>query len=456
MRRLASRGVIIIIIVEILLLLLTENTRSVNAQVDSGKEQGGDEAQIEPSSDVTSKKWKSFLETLPFELHGFWDARGGFRTQDDPHESKTATLGETRLQLNLSKALDWANFRIKSDFLYDGVVEGADIDLREANAQFTPFEFIDLKVGRQILTWGTGDYIFINDLFPKDYNSFFIGRDDEYLKAPSDAVKTSIYTKFFNLDFVYTPQFDPDRFIDGERLSYFNPQLGRLAGEDAKIRPQKRDDWIDDDEIALRLYRNIKGYDLALYGYDGLWKSPMGFDPQTGKATFPRLSVYGLSARGKVWKGVGNIEVGYYDSRDDRSGKNPFVPNSQFRFLAGYEQELAKDFTAGVQYYLELMSDYGAYKRTLPPGSQAADEYRHVITLRLTKLLMYQNLRLSLFAFYSPSDQDAYVRPSVHYKITDRWSADVGANIFIGEKDHTFFGQFKDNTNVYLGVRWSF
>jgi hypothetical protein len=315
---------------------------------------------------------------------------------------------------------------------------------------------MDLKVGRQILTWGTGDYIFINDLFPKDYRSFFIGRDDEYLKAPSDALKASFYTKPLNFDFVYTPRFNPDRFIDGKRLSYFNPQLGRLAGEDAVIYPRKRDEWFEDSEIALRLYRDIKSYGLALYGYNGFWKSPVGFDPQAGKATFPRLSVYGLSARGKVWKGIGNIEMGYYDSRDDRSGKDPFVPNSQFRFLAGYEQELAKDFTVGVQYYLELMLDYGAYKRTLPGGSHAADEYRHLITLRLTKLLMYQNLRLSLFTFYSPSDQDVYMRPNIHYKITDHWSAEAGANIFFGEKDHTFFGQFKNDTNVYLGLRWSF
>ena len=453
MTRFASGGIVIL---GMFLLLLIENTRAVNAQVEAGKEQGGYETQVDPSSDETSKKRKPFLETLPFELHGFLDARGGLRTQDDPHESKTATLGETRLQLHLSKALDWAKFRIKSDFLYDGVVEGADVDLREANAFFTPFEFMDLKVGRQVLTWGTGDYIFINDLFPKNYNSFFIGRDDEYLKAPSDSLKASFYTKVLNLDFVYTPLFNPDRFIDGERLSYFNPQLGRLAGQDAVISPLKRDEWFEDSEIALRLYRDLKGYGLALYGYNGFWKSPMGFDPQMGKATFPRLSVYGLSARGKVWKGIGNIEGAYYDSRDDRSGKDPFVPNSQFRFLAGYEQELAKDFTVGVQYYLELMSDYGAYKRTLPPGSQVADEYRHVITLRLTKLLMYQNLRLSLFTFYSPSDQDGYVRPNIHYRITDRWSADAGANIFMGKKDHTFFGQFKDNTNVYFGLRWNF
>src|SRR4030043_2032577 len=171
---------------------------------------------------------------------------------------------------------------------------------------------MDLKVGRQILTWGTGDYIFINDLFPKDYKSFFIGRDDEYLKAPSDALKSSLYTKILNFDLVYTPRFNTDRFINGKQLSYFNPQLGRLAGDDAVIYPRKRDEWFEDSEIAFRLYRDIESYGLALYGYNGFWKSPVGFDPQAGKATFPRLSVYGLSARGKVWKGIGNIEMGSY------------------------------------------------------------------------------------------------------------------------------------------------
>ncbi|MDO8724405.1 MAG: hypothetical protein Q7J31_19555 [Syntrophales bacterium] len=393
---------------------------------------------------------------LPFELRGFLEARGGLRTQDDPHESKTATLEETRVQLHLFKALDWARCSIKSDFIYDGTEEGAQSDFREVNALFSPFEFMELKAGRQILTWGTGDYIFINDLFPKDYKSFFTGRDDEYLKAPSDALKTSIYTDVVNLDFVYTPRFNPDRFIDGRRLSYFNPQLGRLAGKDAVISPLKHDEWFEDSEIAWRLSRDIKGYGLALYGYHGFWKSPMGFDPQAGTATFPRLSAYGLSVRGTVWEGIGNFEMGYYDSREDRSGESPFIPNSQLRYMAGYEQELAKDFTAGVQYYLEQTLQYGAYRRTLPLGMQAADEFRQVITIRLTKLLLYQNLKLSLFTFYSPSDQDVYIRPNVHYKITDHWSAEGGANIFAGRKDHTFFGQFKNDTNIYAGVRWSF
>jgi hypothetical protein len=78
---------------------------------------------------------------------------------------------------------------------------------------------MDVKLGRQILTWGTGDLIFINDLFPKDWISFFIGRDTDYLKAPSDAIKVSLFGEQANLDIVYTPQFDSDRFIEGRCLA---------------------------------------------------------------------------------------------------------------------------------------------------------------------------------------------------------------------------------------------
>jgi hypothetical protein len=32
----------------------------------------------------------------------------------------------------------------------------------------------------------------------------------------------------------------------------------------------------------------------------------------------------------------------------------------------------------------------------------------------------------------------------------------AGGNIFAGEEDHTFFGQFAENSNVYGAVRYSF
>ena len=401
---------------------------------------------------------------LPFEFSGFGEGRIGRRTQNDAYE-KDLSIGEVRLQLEGEKGWDRASVRVRTDFLYDPVYDHQTIDLetgqgwldlREARFTATPLDFIDLKIGRQILTWGTGDMLFINDMFPKDWQSFFIGRDTEYLKAPSDAAGVSFFTSLFNTDIIYTPRFNADRFINGSHLSYYNPMLGRIAGQDAIIQPDNRNSWFTDDELALRLSRNIKGYEAALYGYRGFWKSPAGMDPATGKATFPRLAVYGGSLRGAAGPGIANLEFGYYDSEENRNGSNPMAKNSELRFLAGYEQELATDFTAGLQYYLEYMLQYDEYRDVLPPGQHPRDEARHVITLRLTKLLMQQNLMLSFFGYYSPSDKDFYFRPNIHYKIDDNWAAEIGGNIFWGEENWTFFGQFRRDTNAYTGIRYGF
>ncbi|MCF8038506.1 MAG: hypothetical protein K9K79_04250 [Desulfohalobiaceae bacterium] len=397
-----------------------------------------------------------WTEPFGFPLHGFLEGRYGPRLQSDPVQSEEASLGEARLQLETEKFWDAGSFDLTADIILDDISDEVDFDLRQARYTFSPLPSVDIRAGRQVLSWGTGDLIFINDLFPKDWVSFLSGRDVEYLKAPGDAVRLGWFNDLFNLNLVYTPKFDPDRFVDGERLSYWNPRLGRIAGEDNQIQTREPDDWFDNDEIALRAYRNLAGYELAVYSYFGYWKSPAGQDPATGKFLFPKLNVYGASLQGTIGPGIGNIEFGYYDSREDRAGDDPFVNNSEVRLLLGYEQELATEFTGSVQYYLEHLQDYDAYRSHLPPGAEARDENRHLLTLRLTKLLLNQDLTLSLFTFYSPSDQDAYLRPQVTYEYSDAWTVVTGGNLFFGEEEHTFFGQFENNSNWYLGLRYSF
>jgi len=395
-------------------------------------------------------------DRFPLELHGFWEVRAGVRTQDDAAQPADATLGETRLQLETEKAWQNAVLEFTGDAYLDAVLEDAGFDLRQLRLTWTPFDALDIRLGRQVLTWGTGDMLFINDLFPKDWQSFFIGRDQEYLKAPGDAVKVGWFNDWVNVEVVYTPQFDRDRHITGERISYYDPLSGRSAGQHRALDTNPPSTWFEDDELAVRLYRNIGSAELAFYGYSGYWKSPGGMRFIPIQATFPKLRVYGASLRGMLGKGVGNIELGYYDSYQDRDGDNFLVNNSEFRLLLGYERELAKEFTGAFQYYLEHMMDYDAYRRTLPFIMETRDENRHVFTVRLTKLLMNQNLILSLFTYYSPSDADAYLRPKATYKVNDRWTVEAGGNVFLGASAKTFFGQFEDNTNLYASARLSF
>ena len=404
----------------------------------------------------SSNRLRDWLDRLPFEFRGFIEARGGIRTQNDPAQPRDTTMAEIRLQLEAAKNFDWLELRIKSDFYYDGYREQFRTDVREASALFTITRWLDIKAGRQVLTWGAGDLLFINDLFPKDWQAFFIGREISYLKAPSDAVKLTVLTDLAQFNLVYTPVFNPDRYIDGRRISFWNPMVGDFVGREQRIDPHHPNRWFRDAEWAARIFKNIEGYELAMYGYYGFWKSPAGIDAFDYRPTFPNLAVAGASATGSVLGGIGAVEFGYYHSLDDQDGDDPLVPNSEWRLLLRYERELFRDFTLSGQYYLEWMQGYSAYRRFLPPGIPAKDRVRHVVTLRATWLLLEQNLTLSLFAYYSPSDRDAYLRPYVSYKITDNWLIDIGANIFIGKDHHTFFGQFADNTNIYAGIRWNF
>ena len=94
------------------------------------------------------------------DMHGFYEARSGYRLRKDPYE-KDMSVMEGRFQLDLSSYNDWADFKYKSDFWGDWVTEQGDYDTRELWMFTRPTDFMDVKIGRQILTWGTGDLLFL-------------------------------------------------------------------------------------------------------------------------------------------------------------------------------------------------------------------------------------------------------------------------------------------------------
>ena len=365
---------------------------------------------------------------------GFFDLRYGARTQDNALMPRDI-LGEGRLHLEAGFGTT-IQTRLAFDVVGDAVLSGQSLDLnagtgvldlRQANVSFSPVASVDVKLGRQILTWGTGDLLFINDLFPKDYESFLVGRDVEYLKAPSDALK----------------------------LSFFSPIAGSQIGG-AAVPVALPDDSFSDDELALRLYRTVAGFELAAYFYDGFWKSPVGYDTALSENTFPQLQVIGASLRGPVGPGLLNVELGYYDSNEDPTGSDPNIPNSQTRWLIGYEMEVARETTLGLQYYQEIRDDQAAYLAALPTGMTARPETRDVLTARLTRSFLDQRLIANLFVADSPSGKDGYVRASLSYSVSDALRLNVGINHFYGDTEQTFYGQFQDDSNAYVGLRFGF
>src|SRR3990167_8763529 len=126
----------------------------------------------------------AFAEDL--SLHGFLHTNYSVRVNDDnPQGAKQGNLilGEERAQLKASFYPQKSKIGIfvKSDFYHDWVEENWAFDFREGYLDFMDDKYC-LRAGRQIYTWGVGDLLFINDVFPKDWEAFYSGRPLEYLK----------------------------------------------------------------------------------------------------------------------------------------------------------------------------------------------------------------------------------------------------------------------------------
>lgn len=388
-------------------------------------------------------------------IHGFLQGNYSLSTSSSNPDAGDFKWAEEKLQLKISADKGSFSVFIKGDLSYDHISEKSDLELREGYLDYLSDNW-DLRIGRQVITWGVGDLIFINDTLPKDYEGFFSGRPMEYLKKGIDGVKIGMYPSFASAELVIIPIFEANVYPQSNRFHMFDPMPSVT-----NRREQEPSTKTENTEIALRIYRDVSGFDTSLYFYRGFYRqSSMLPDSLTAPTRielfYPELSVYGVSLQGRALDGIVSLETGYYDSRQDRKGTDPMVPNESTRLLIGYQRQLWEDFTAGAQYYTVYMHNYTQYRMNLPSGFPQEKKIQDFLTLRLTHLFMHQTLRFSFFSFWSLSDGDYLFIPEVKYNFTDHIWAAVGANVFGGGETWNQFGNLDKNDNLYLQVRYEF
>lgn len=394
-------------------------------------------------------------EKSDYQIIGFVEASIGYRLSTDKAIDERLTLSDLRVQLQVDRDFENSRLKLSADIYYDGVLDQTKAQIRELAWQGNLSYFgewgsqVDAKLGQQVLTWGTGDYLFLNDLFAKDFQSFFAGRDDEYLKAPSLSAKFSGFFDWANIDIVITPEFTPDIYINGDYFSFFSPLAAANVAPGFDVKSPQLPSL---PEYAIRLYKTIGSTELTFYGYKGFHKSPASFT-ELGQAYFSKLRVFGASAITPFAQGLVNAEMAFYDSSDDAEGTNPLIPNNQTRWLVGYEQELIKNLTGSVQWYLERTADFASLQANSLAPEFDNSRSRIVITQRLMYRALQQTLTLNAFNFYSTSDSDGYLKFSADYSPTDSWRVTAGLNAFYGDQQHTFFNQFEDASNAFLRFR---
>ena len=368
---------------------------------------------------------------------------------------------EMRAQLKISDGMDDAEYFLRIDLLSDATRPGgerASVDLREAYLKLYPTDWLELKLGRQVATWGTGDFVFANDLFAKSWQAFFTGLDDAYLKPPQDLLRATAFFGGKTAEIAWSPRFTPDTLPDGSRLSMYNPFTGTLAAGTAMPGVLAPPGGAKNGELYARLFGSSGSYEWALYGYKGFWPTPQGVVMTAGTPNlgYPELASTGASLRGPLGSYLASAELAAYFSTDDGDGDNPLVANSEIRAILGLEKSLGNDWSVSGQYYGIRMMDYDGYEAGLQPGQPVFDEIRSTLTARVNKFALDQKLQLSMFAFLGVTDGDWHLRPAVAWKLTDAVKWTTGASLIGADDLHTTFGQFDDNSSLFTRIRYSF
>ena len=382
--------------------------------------------------------------------------------------NRDTVMANRRFKLKTMKTNDKGGLYAKIDFVRDDVTNQTFTDFRELRLQYKIASWMDLSAGKQVSTWGVGDMLFINDLFPKNWVANFSGRDMEYMKDSSTSIRTTSYFGPITWDVVYTPKFAPDTTPSGCHLTTFDPNSGSIitsedmppdaidctAENDANGRVTNAD---NDGEIATAVKFQIAGQDISFYGYRGFYKNPKNMENSTGslKAYFPRLNAYGMSSEGQIGPGIFTFEYGYYDNQE-KAESNPLLENDLHKYIVGYKMDVTGQLTIGAQVYGEYMTSHDKYLISQGGSIYAKKENQLTYTLRIMYKMQQETLFLNLFTYIRPDDHDSFTKIDLTKRLDNNFSVVVGASIFTGKDGYEGreFGSQRDSDMAYVRFKY--
>ncbi|HSV87855.1 MAG TPA: DUF1302 family protein [Bacteroidales bacterium] len=408
---------------------------------------------------------------------------------------------ENRLNLRLEKRTERMRFFANTWLRHLGVPEIAgshelqsrdrvnpwNLNIREAYFEVREFlsDDIDLKVGRQIISWGTADYFNpTNMLNPSDLeDALDFGR-----KNGSLAVNL---TWFINPDWslqgVYIPQFSPANLPVGAFAGIFHSQIelpeGMQLGQYRDVLDMPRNNVSEGATIGLRLKGFVLGADISLsyiFGRehlpfaDHVILSPSGEPGKVnidGNLFFPRYHMAGADFAGTI----GN--VGVWAEAAMFFPENEVILTADFSQLHGFPPGtptlsrdsllmskkpymryiVGADYTFGNGIYLNVQYLHGFFHER---GRGNQNDYLLFAAERnfFGDRLLVRPIAggLAIANWQNPEENHAvFFTPEILFRGIDNLELGLGAYFFGGEGDN-IFTKFREMDMLTFSARVSF
>jgi len=335
-----------------------------------------------------------------------------------------------------------------------------DFQLKEAFFQLYLGPF-DLRLGRQRISWGKSEGLFVADLVsPLDLREFLL-QDLEDLKLPVSALRVWYYMhENFSLEGVWLPYFEPPLRAQGDSPWAFNqPAPPVPAVIEEAILPAKTM-W--NSELAVRINTLWLGADWALATLyiwddwmvrhaklttDSLTQQPFAFITPY----YHRVHVFTLGAERPYRSLVFRAEGAYYPVRYFPT-MNPqdadMVSESSFLdLLIACDWKINSDWSLGTQAF---------WRRIIDHDSAFVDpQNRQFASMSIVGSMIDGYLKPSCFLLYGFEEAEYLLRLRMECEPVNSVTLAAGIDI-IGGEQQGILGNFKDNDLCYLEVHYSF
>jgi hypothetical protein len=384
------------------------------------------------------------------QVSGFVQFRGAHRMgSEEPCSLQgcgtmvAESLAEVSVEHRLSTQ---SALSLRAEAVNDTVSSEQRVGLREGTFAWQPTRNVDVKIGRQVITWGVSDYLFVNDIFPKNYDAFFTGASFDRFKEPVDAAHLTWHSDA-EVEVVISRS-KADRIPDP--LRFFATGVAATAVPVEAAHEPRAD-------LAVKVSKQWAGWDLAAYAASLGSREPRIFVDEAGllRSEQPRVRHLGVSATGNAASGVLWMEgaVRHVDDNGERVVDRQFL-GSTAKFIVGYSREIAGETTASAQVQLESALARNRYVQSLAPGVRPVPPFNPVLHLRVQG--HWHNGTVGAGAqLFAGAEGDTHFNPFVSWTPVDGWTLDAGANVFAGRPD-TRFGSLRRDSNIYARVRYSF
>lgn len=395
-------------------------------------------------------------------------------------------IGRNRLRIDFNKSFSQGEIFISNDIeqLYSASADSLTYDLREAYVELF-FTNSDLRIGKQIISWGRSDGTSILDILSPIDLSEFLTQDFADLRSGVTAISYNRYFGSNYVQLVVNPVFEPNSTPRFNSRWFPRPILSSSLPTDVINSNSKAS--LDNIQLATRFaYRSNLQVDLDLSLMYWHYPNPAYFkELQTSnnnaslqlKETFTQSFIAGYSGSIKLGNRLFlKSESAFYSNRnfdylsnqlqgidlenptpaeqalilqEFNQNSNGFLKDRAWLIsMIGLRYELF-DISVSTQFFNEHIFDHD--------NDILQEKNFYYSTLQLQRSFARDTWEASLFGRYNYSGNDFWVNPEITYTGIDSFEASLGSQLFGGEQPgknygHLSFDNFDGNTFGYLKI----